>query len=224
MFTKAIVKIPCSNMISGLTSANLGLPYYFNALIQHQHYINALRDCGLDVNILDADETYPDSTFVEDTALLTPHCAIITNPGAPSRKGEIFEIKKVLIGLYGKVEEIKEPGTLETGDVMMVGNHFYIGLSQRTNLLGAQQLIAILNKYGQTGSTILLEQVLHLKSGVSYIENNNLLVTGEFIHKPEFQKFNLIIVDEEESYAANSLWVNGNVLVPQGIPKDKREN
>ena len=106
---------------------------------------------------------------------------------------------------------------------MMVGNHFYIGLSQRTNLLGAQQLIAILYKYGQTGSTVLLEQVLHLKSGVSYIENNNLLVTGEFIYKPEFQKFNQIIVDEDESYAANSLWINGNVLVPKEFPKTKQK-
>ena len=133
-------------------------------------------------------------------------------------------MKKVLIGLYGKVEEIKEPGTLEAGDVMMVGNHYYIGLSERTNLLGANQLIAILNKYGMTGSTVTLEKVLHLKSGVSYLENNNLLVTGEFIQKPEFQKFNQIIVDEDESYAANSLWINGNVLVPKGFPKTKTEN
>lgn len=223
MFTKAIVKIPCSNMISGLTSANLGSPDYLNSLVQHQNYINALRECGLDIKILDEDEKYPDSTFVEDTALLTPNCAIITNPGAPSRKGEILEMKKVLIGLYGNVEEVKDPGTLEAGDVMMVGNRFYIGLSERTNLLGAQQLITILNKDGMTGSTVTLEKVLHLKSGVSYLEKNNLLVTGEFMHKPEFQKFNLIIVDEDESYATNSLWVNGNVLVPQGFPKTKKK-
>jgi dimethylargininase len=219
MFTKAIVKIPCENMIEGLSSANLGYPDYLEALVQHQFYINALRDCGLEVTILDADENYPDSTFVEDTALLTPDFAIITNPGAQTRKGEIAEMKKVMEGWYGNVEEIKHPGTLEAGDVMMVENHFYIGLSKRTNLLGAQQLIAILNKYGKAGSTVALEKVLHLKSGVSYLENINLLVTGEFIHKPEFQKFNRIIVDEDESYAANSVWVNGNVLVPKGFPK-----
>jgi dimethylargininase len=223
MFTKAIVKIPCANMISGLTSANLGSPDYLNALVQHQYYINAFRKCGLEVKILDEDENYPDSTFVEDTALLTPSCAIITNPGAPSRKGEILEMKKVLIGLYGKVEEIKDPGTLEAGDVMMVGNHFYIGLSNRTNLAGAIQLITILNKYGLTGSTVSLEKVLHLKSGVSYLENNNLLVTSEFVYKPEFQKFNLIVIDDDESYAANSIWINGNVLVPQGFQKTKKK-
>jgi dimethylargininase len=160
---------------------------------------------------------------VEDTALITPHCAIITNPGAPSRKGEILEMKKVLIGRYGKVEEINAPGTLEAGDVMMVGSHYYIGLSERTNSLGAKQLIGILNKHRLTGSTVVLEQGLHLKSGVSYLENNNLLVTTSFMDKPEFQKFNQIIVDEDENYAANSLWVNGNVLVPEGFPKTKQK-
>jgi len=223
MFKKAIVKIPCANMISGLTSANLGSPDYLIALVQHQNYINALRDCGIEVNILNEDENFPDSTFVEDTALLTPNCAIITNPGATTRKSEIPEMKKVLLGLYRKVEEIKEPGTLEAGDVMMVGNHYYIGLSERTNLQGAKQLIEILNKYGLTGSTISLEKVLHLKSGVSYLENNNLLVSGEFIHKPEFHKFNLILVDDDESYAANSLWINDNILVPLGFQKTKKK-
>ena len=221
MFTKAIVKIPCENMIRGLTSVNLGIPNYLEALVQHQYYINALRKCGLEVTILDANEKYPDSTFVEDTALLTPHCAIITNPGASSRKGEIHEIKKILINFYEMVEEIIEPGTLEAGDVMMVGAHYFIGLSERTNAQGASQLISILNKYGMTGSAVSLKNVLHLKSGVSYLENNNLLVTGEFKYHPEFQKYNLILIDGEEKYAANSLWINNNVLVPQGFPITK---
>ncbi|MBK7498182.1 MAG: N(G),N(G)-dimethylarginine dimethylaminohydrolase [Ignavibacteriales bacterium] len=221
MFTKSIVKIPCENMIRGLTSVNLGIPNYLEALVQHQYYINALRKCGLEVTILDANEKYPDSTFVEDTALLTPHCAIITNPGASSRKGEIHEIKKILINFYEMVEEIIEPGTLEAGDVMMVGAHYFIGLSERTNAQGASQLISILNKYGMTGSAVSLKNVLHLKSGVSYLENNNLLVTGEFKYHPEFQKYNLILIDGEEKYAANSLWINNNVLVPQGFPITK---
>jgi dimethylargininase len=223
MFTKAIVRIPCKNLVNGITTANLGKPDYDLAIIQHQEYIQALKDCGLEVITLEADETYPDSTFVEDTALLTPHCAIITNPGAPPRKGEIIEIKKVLVGLYRKVEEIKDPGTLEAGDIMMVGNHYYIGLSERTNPLGANQLIAILNRYGITGTTVSLEQGLHLKSGVSYLENNNLLVTTAFKNKPEFHKFNQIIVDEDESYAANSLWINENVLLPKGFLKIKQK-
>ena len=221
MFTKAIVKRPCKNLVNGLTTANLGKPDYDLALKQHQGYIEALIECGLEVTILEADEDYPDSVFVEDTAVLTPRCAIITNPGAPSRRGEIIEISKVLKNIYQNVETITEPGTLEAGDVMMVGNHFYIGISKRTNQAGANQLINILEKYDLTGSTITLENVLHLKSGVSYLDNNNLLSIKNFINEPEFQKYNIILVDEDESYAANSLWINDNVLVPEGFPKTK---
>jgi len=221
LFSKAIVRNPCKNFINGLTTANLGLPDYDLALIQHQEYVEALRKCGLEVIVLDADEEYPDSTFVEDTALLTPHCAIITNPGASSRKGETAEIKNVLTEYYSKIENINDPGTVEAGDIMMVGNHFYIGLSRRTNINGAEQLINILKKYGMTGSIVTLDKVLHLKSGVAYLENNNLAAAGEFLLKPEFQKFNILIINDDESYAANCVWINDHILLPKGFPKAK---
>jgi len=96
LFTKAIVRTPGRSFINGLTSANLGFPDYDLVIEQHQNYIDALISCGLEVIVLPPDENFPDSTFVEDTALLTPSCAIITNPGATSRKGEIIEMKKVL--------------------------------------------------------------------------------------------------------------------------------
>ena len=223
MFEKAIVKTPCKYLVNGLTSANLGKPDYHLSLKQHQKYIETLIECGLEVTILEADENYSDSTFVEDTAVLTPYCAIITNPGAPSRNGEVIEMNQVLKNLYSNIESIKAPGTLEAGDVMMIGKHFYIGLSERTNQNGANQLINILTKYGLTASTVTLGNVLHLKSGVSYLENNNLLSIASFINKQEFQKFNLILVDDDESYAANSLWINDRVLVPKGFPKTKEK-
>jgi dimethylargininase len=222
MFSRAIVCSPSPSMIKGLTTANLGLPDYSNAVYQHQEYIQALKDCGLDVTILDANDNYPDSTFIEDTAILTQVCAIITNPGAVSRKGEIEKIGDALNKFYSNVERINFPGTLEAGDVMMVGTHCYIGLSKRTNELGAQQLIEILNRHGLTGSTIKLEKVLHLKTGVAYLENNNMVACGEFISHHEFQKYNLLKIDEDESYAANCVWAHGNVLVPKGYPKAKK--
>jgi len=221
MFKKAIVRKPCKNLVNGLTTANLGKPDYHLALKQHQSYIEALKECGLEVTVMEANENYPDSTFVEDTALLTPHCAIITNPAAHTRNGEIIELSELIENVYPIVESISTPGTLEGGDVMMVGNHFYIGLSERTNLFGANQLIGILAKYGLIGSTIPVKNVLHLKSGLSYLERNNLLVTDNFKSIPEFQKYNLILVDDDESYAANSLWINDRVLVPKGFPKTK---
>lgn len=221
MFSKAIVRTPARSMVNGLTQAGLGLPEYHKALAQHAAYVDALVQCGLEVTQLDADEQFPDSTFVEDTALLTPSCAIITNPGAPSRRGEVHEIKTVIGRHYADVAQVRVPGTLDAGDIMMVGDQYYIGLSARTNLEGATQLVNILDSYGMAGSFIKLEKVLHLKTGLSYLENNNLLVCGEFLASQDFNGFNIIEIPAEESYAANSLWVNGTVLVPRGYPETR---
>lgn len=220
-FNNVIVRRPCRAVCDGITSApELGQPIYEKALAQHDKYIEALKKCGVEVTVLEADERYPDSCFVEDPALITRECAIITNPGAASRNGE----KKEIIGAVRKffpedrIEYIKEPGTLEGGDVMMVGDTFYVGLSARTNAEGIKQLGEILNKYGMECVEVPLEKVLHLKTGVNYIENNNMLVSGEFITKPEFEKYNKIIIPEEEAYAANCIWVNDTVIVPEGYP------
>ncbi|MBN2031523.1 N(G),N(G)-dimethylarginine dimethylaminohydrolase [bacterium] len=223
MFSKAIVRRPCHCLIHGLTTSNLGHPDYKKALEQHHAYVNALETCGLEVLVLEADENFPDSTFVEDTALLTPHCAIITNPGAPTRKGEIHKMKKVVSRFYSVIEEIKGPGTIEAGDIMKVGSHYYIGLSGRTNEKGAHQVIDILNKYGMSGSTIKVEKVLHLKTGTTYLENNNLLVSGEFINQPQFSHLNRIEIPDDESYAVNCIWINNKVIIAAGFPITKQK-
>ncbi len=219
MFKRAIVKKPGKSMINGLTTAELGLPNYKKALVQHTEYIKALDECGLEVIVLVENELYPDSTFVEDVALLTRDCVIIMNPGAPSRRGETTEIKRVLREYYINIEEVREPGTVEGGDIMMVGSHFYIGLSKRTNESGAKQVIKYLEKYGMSGSIIRLEKVFHLKTGVAYLEQNNLVASGEFLTKEEFQKFNILKIDIDERYAANCIWINDRVLIPKGYPK-----
>jgi len=218
MFKNAIVRKPCPEMIRGIRSASLGTPDYHNALEQHRAYVEALENCGLEVKVLDADSRFPDSVFVEDVALCTGECAIVTNPGASSRNGEQLEMKPVLESFYKEVESIAAPGTLDAGDVMMVGKHFYVGISQRTNVQGAGQLIRILENYGMSGSTVPLTEMLHLKTGLSYLEQNHLLVTGEFTDHPAFDAFQKIEVDPPEAYAANSLWVNSWVLVPAGFP------
>ena len=117
--------------------------------------------------------------------------------------------------------KIEEPGTVEGGDIMMVGLLFYIGLSARTNKYGAQQTIDILTKHDLNGSVVSLEKVLHLKIELAYLENNNLVACGEFVLKEQFQQYNIIEIDEDESYAANSIWVNNRVLIPKWFPKTK---
>jgi dimethylargininase len=221
MFKNAIVCSPGHSIINGITSSNFGKPVYGVALDQHNKYVDVLQQLGLKTQILPPKKMFPDSTFIEDVALCTSQCAIITSPGAASRQGEIKGMRKVLSEYYESIEEIKHPATLEAGDVMMAGDHFYIGISGRTNPEGADQLIKILNKYGFTGSKVPLKKMLHLKSGVSFLENNNLLVCGEFIENKNFEKFNRIIVDNDELYAANSLWINNKVLVPEGFPKTR---
>ena len=221
MFSQAIVRRPARSMVEGITSApELGKPDYGKALAQHDAYIEALEDCGVVVSVLEADEAYPDSCFVEDTAVLTRKCAIIDRPGARSRQGEEELMEPVIRGFYpdDRIARIVEPGTLEGGDVMMVGDHFYVGGSERTNEAGIQQFFTILEKYGLTGSVVPLERVLHLKTGVNYLENNTLLVAGEFVNKPAFAEFDKIVVPEDEAYAANCIWVNGTVVVPAGYP------
>lgn len=221
MFTKAIVRPPAPNMIDGLTSAQLGKPDFILAIKQHGEYVRALESCGLEVICLEADPEFPDSTFVEDVALLTTECAIITHPGAPSRQGEIRGMKKILGSYYDNIETVQPPGNLEAGDVMMVGTHFYIGLSERTNRQGAEQLIMHLQSHGLSGSVIELKDVLHLKTGVAYLEHNTLVACGEFLHHPAFQNFNILPIDKSESYAANCIWVNDTILVPSGFPKTR---
>ncbi|MDO4581853.1 MAG: arginine deiminase family protein [Bacillota bacterium] len=223
-FSHAIVRRPCKALVDGITSApELGKPDYQLALKQHDAYIEALQACGVDVTVLEADERYPDSCFVEDPAVITRCCAIITNPGAASRNGEKFEIVAAVRQFFpeDKIEYITAPGTLEGGDVMMVGDHFYIGRSARTNAEGIRQFIAILEKYGLSGSEVPLEKVLHLKTGVNYIENNKMLVAGEFVAKPDFAHYERIEIPESEAYAANCIWVNDTVIVPEGYPAVK---
>jgi len=105
----------------------------------------------------------------------------------------------------------------------MGGSHYYIGLSERTNIQGAEQTIKLLNKYGLTGSTVDLKDVLHLKTGLSYLENNKLVICGEFKNDPTFSQFDFIEVPTQESYAANCIWVNDSVIVPLGYPLTKEK-
>jgi dimethylargininase len=223
MFNYVIARQPCANMVDGLTSSSLGKPDYKKALAQHAAYLQALEKCDVEVIVLPPDENFPDSVFVEDTVLCTPECAIITRPGASSRRGETDVMTSAIKKFYKKIEYIADPGTLDAGDVMMVGSHYYIGVSARTNLEGAHQLISILETYGMSGSVVPLKNVLHLKTGLAYLENNNLLAAGEFVTKPEFKKYNVIDISITELYAANCIWVNGRVIMPAGFAATQKK-
>ena len=153
---------------------------------------------------------------MEDTAVVNEEVAIITNLGAPSRQGEEKDIKRVIEKYHDTIEMISNPGTLDGGDVLRIENQYYVGLSNRTNREGATQLAQILKNHGYTCSTVPLINFLHLKSGISYIGDKNLIVAGEFTDNPIFKPFNRIKVEKDESYAANSVMINDYILIPRG--------
>lgn len=217
MFKYAITRRPTKTFDSGLTTAKLGAPRYELVLRQHRIYVEALISIGIKVIELEPLSDYPDAHFVEDTAVVIPEVAIIANPGAPSRQGEEISIAAELEP-YRRVERIQAPGTLDGGDVLMIGNHFLIGLSERTNQQGAEQLGRILDLQGKTHTTVPVGAGLHFKSSVNFVGKNTLLVTQDFANHNALGAYDKIIVDPEEAYAANTLWLNRHLLVPKGFP------
>lgn len=222
MFRYAIVRPPAGNFAEGLTSANLGAPDLATALAQHEAYCAALESCGLEVFRLPPDSEHPDSTFVEDTAVLTGRSAIFARPGAISRLGEVAGVRESVQRHYSTVREIQAPGTLDGGDICEAGSHFFIGISHRTNEEGARQLTEFLIADGYTASTFDIratDSILHLKSGVAYLENRDLAVMEELAGRREFAGYNLISLPAEETYACNCVLVNRSVLLPAGFPR-----
>lgn len=222
MFTRAIVRIPGSNFADGLTTADLGVPHNDQVLAQHAHYCEALRECGLSLTTLEADLRFPDSTFVEDTAILTARGAILARPGASSRKGEVEAIQPLIAAFFPSTLEIKSPGTVDGGDICEAEGHFFIGISHRTNEEGARQLAAHLATLAYSASTIdirAMTSILHLKSGIAHIGDNTLVVMEEMAANSQFGEYNLIPVVPEETYAANCVRVNKRVLVADGFPR-----
>jgi len=222
MFKNVIVRRPSHSVVNGQTTSDLGLPVFEKALSQHDEYIEVVKSCGVEVKVLGPLEEYPDSCFVEDPAVVTKDFAIITNPGVDTRNGEKDTITEGLKDFYEEYNYITK-GTLEGGDVMQIDKHFYIGLSSRTNEEGAKEFINIVEKYGYTGEIVKLKEMFHLKTGVNFIGDNTLLVAGEFITDPRFEKFKKLEINSDEMYAANCIRINDYLVMPADFPKTKAQ-
>ncbi|MBI9082095.1 MAG: N(G),N(G)-dimethylarginine dimethylaminohydrolase [Desulfobacterales bacterium] len=215
-FTHAIVRPPGATFSDGITSADLGRPDLALARVQHQGYVGALERCGLQVTVLDPDDRYPDATFVEDTAVMTREWAVVTRPGALPRRGETAAVGDELARRFPALFAMEPPGTLDGGDVMAAGARYFIGLSGRTNADGAAQLTRFLGDRGCSAVTIALKSLLHLKTGVSWLGGDTLLVAAELADCEAFAGFRKIVVDPAEAYAANCIRVNDHVILPGG--------
>jgi dimethylargininase len=221
VFTQALCRRPGPDLAGGITTADLGKPDFGLASEQFDRYVATLRECGLEVTVLEALDGYPDAHFVEDTAVVTSEVAVITRPGASSRQGEQHSIAEALAD-HRTLFEIEPPGTLDGGDVLMIGTHFLVGVSDRTNKEGARQLGAVLESRGCTWQEVPVAAGLHFKSSVNLVEGKTLLVTGAFAGGGELAGFKKITTPPEEDYAANTLLINRRLIMPNGYPKTRR--
>ena len=216
--TRAIARLPTSNAGDGLTTASLGTPDMERMFAQHRDYVRILESLGLQVTVLEGDPAFPDGCFVEDTAVVAPGVAVVTRPGAASRRGEEITIEP-LLAEHRSIARITAPGRVDGGDIVVMCERVLIGLSERTNEEGARQLTDILESHGMRCITLAAGDGLHLKSSVNTLGANRLLVTQAFSNCTELRDFERVVIPANESYAGNSLWINDHVLVPAGFPE-----
>ncbi|HMG14388.1 MAG TPA: arginine deiminase family protein [Saprospiraceae bacterium] len=192
------------------------------ALARHQHqlYCNTLERLGLKLIRIEADNTLPDCCFVEDTAIVLDELAIISNLGLASRVSEIKAMEIALIP-YKNLKHIIPPGTLEGGDVLRIDKQVYIGISARTNEDGINQVKEILHSLEYTVHPIKIKGTLHLKSVVTYLGNNTIILAEGHLEDSVFSTYEKIITPMNEAYCANCLLINEKVLVPKGYPASK---
>jgi len=188
------------------------------ACAQHRQYEDALRTLGLDVITLDAEANLPDSVFVEDVALVLDDCTIMLNPGAPSRRSEVASVEKALAP-YREVFCIQPPATVDGGDILRVGKTIYVGLSSRSTGEAIEQMKAILEPRDYQVRAVHVTGCLHLKSAVTQVSTDTLLINPEWVSKDDFPGMDFIDIDPSEPYAANVVLVDDTIIYPSSFPR-----
>ncbi len=185
---------------------------------QHAQYEVALKSIGCEVISLPEMPELPDSVFVEDTAIVLDEAAIITNPGAVSRQPEIDSIAEVL-QKYRKLIRIESPATVDGGDVLVVGKMIYVGLSSRSNIEAVEQMQSSLNEFGYQVIGVEVTGCLHLKTAVTAVSKDTLLINPNWVDKNLFADVNFIEIDESEPFAANGVLIGDKVIYATAFPK-----
>ena len=218
-FKNAIIRQPNKSIQNGLSSQNLH-PHYEIIAEEHSNYIKAIEAAGLQIQLLESLEEYPDSIFVEDPALTYKSNVIILNPFDPSRNGEKNIIENEIKDLFDNILFV-EDGFVEGGDILNIHNHFIIGLSNRTNQLGAENLSTILQGLDATVEICKTpDDILHFKSECSVIDDDTILVSNKMAQLNYLRSnYQLIELPLGEEGAANSLRINDKLLLPDGFEK-----
>lgn len=192
------------------------------ARFQHQAYEQALQALGVEVHRLPAEADLPDSVFVEDTALVLDEVALLTRPGADSRKAEVESIARALAP-YRRLMRIEAPGTVDGGDILRLGKHIYVGLTTRSNQSAIEQMQSALKPYGYMVSGVPVTGCLHLKSAVTQASEDTLLINPAWVEKHYFPGWKFIEVDPQEPSAANIVLVPGGAIFPAHFPRTQKK-
>ncbi len=191
------------------------------ARAQHQHYEDLLLELGCKLQQLPAEPELPDSVFVEDTALVLEELAVITRPGAESRRAETTSVANVL-KQYRKLFYIEPLGTLDGGDVLQVGKILFVGLSQRSNAEGIEQLRKVVSAFGYTATAVTLHDCLHLKSAVTQVTEDTLLINRQWVDPAAFGPLRFIDIAPTEPFAANAVRIGKTLVYPEAFPKTRQ--
>ncbi len=183
---------------------------------QHEQYRAALRGLGLEVVCLPEEPNLPDSVFVEDAAIVLDEVAVLTNPGADSRKPEVESATRALAP-YRRLLRVTPPAALDGGDVLVVGKRVFVGLSLRSNAAAVEQLRGLLDPFGYIVLGVPVTGCLHLKTAVTQVVENTLLINPAWTDKSFFAGFDFIEVDPSEPYAANALRIDEALIYPSAF-------
>jgi dimethylargininase len=187
---------------------------------QHERYCEALEGLGLTLIRVAADDRFPDCPFVEDTALVLGERAIITAPGAETRRGETAAVEESLRALK-TLHRVEPPATLDGGDVLRIRDRLYVGLSTRTSTLAAEQLGRLMADAGYVIVPVAVSGILHLKSACTYLGGDVIVHLPGHLDDDMFASYERITVPVHEAHAANCLSINGAVLVPAAAPETR---
>ena len=180
-----------------------------------------LAELGCAIEWLPEAPELPDAVFVEDAAVVVDELAVVARPGAASRRGETETVAAAL-GRMRPLARIEAPGTLDGGDVLRVGKRIFVGRSRRTNAAGRHQLRALLEPHGYTVEAVTVTGCLHLKSAVTEVAEDTVLVHADWIEPAPLAGLELIPVDSAEPFAANALRLGGAVVLPAAFPRTRR--
>lgn len=218
-FTNAIVRTPANSIVNGLRKVDLGPPSLEGVRDEHAAYIRALEGAGLSVEVLPPLEGFPDSVFVEDTALVFRGTAIVLRPGAPTRRDEVAELAPVLQRRFDRVLQLDD-GFVDGGDVLATPRCVFIGKSARTNAQGADSLISSLAFTGMVGRSVTTPRgVLHFKSDCALLDEESILSTARLAAAGVFDGFRVIVLPEGEEAAANAVRINDHLLIASAYPR-----